>query len=82
MNICKQHDSDIAYQHCTSQACDPASLRKISFRSKGCPACREIKKLNLLINAYLEELADYAKTVSKLNKELPGGAKTDSGGMP
>lgn len=32
--------------------------------------CQEIKKLNSLINAYLEELDDYAKTVQRLNKEI------------
>lgn len=42
---------------------------EIVYDGESCPACREIKKLNLLINAYLEELADYARTVERLNGE-------------
>lgn len=42
------------------------------YGSESCPACRDIKEFKLTIVILEEELADYARTVTRLNKEARG----------
>lgn len=43
---------------------------EMAYENESCPACMEIKALEKRLIAYEEELADYAKTVTRLNKEI------------
>lgn len=49
---------------CTNHSSD------IFYKVESCPACQYIDTLSKIIIAYESELADYARTVERLNKEI------------
>ena len=42
---------------------------RIIYESDTCSACQKINELSKLLVAYESELADYGRTVTRLNKE-------------
>lgn len=43
---------------------------EMAYENESCPACQKINELELKIIVLQSELADYGRTVTRLNKEI------------